>query len=152
MAEINVGVQKTNDPNYVNFSQGTDRASLQPLASVPELSTKYVQPDYQVNKTKGAAVKDVGDLGEAALKLTDAVIQRKADDVLTAGIDKIRDSFGVGAAADKSSGIADAVGQGGAEGVSLTGEDPSANQPIALNRLGNRVEGLTEAYRQGGLS
>lgn len=150
MAEINVGVNKTNDPSYLGNSQGTDRASLQPLASVPELSTKYVQPDHQVNRTTGTAIKGLGDLAESALKLTDAVIQRKADDVLTKGIQDIRDSFGVGAAS-QDSGVAKAVGQGGAEGVSLTDAD-KGNQPVAINRLGNRIAGLTEQYQQGGLS
>lgn len=150
MADINVGVNKTNDPSYLGNSQGTDRASLQPLASVPELSTKYVQPDYQANKSAAVGLKGLGDLGEAALKLTDAVIQRKADDVLTKGIQDIRDSFGVGAAS-QDSGVAKAVGQGGAEGVSLTDAD-KGNQPVAINRLGNRIAGLTEQYQQGGLS
>lgn len=150
MSDINVDVAKTNDPSYGAFSQGTDRASLQPLASVPELSTKYVSPDYQANKTAGSAIKEIGDLGEAGLKLTDAVIQKKADDVLTAGIDKIRDSFGVGAAAS-GNGVAEATAAAGQDnGTTLT--DPAANQPVALNRLGNRISGLTEAYQQGGLS
>lgn len=150
MAEINVGVNKTNDPSYLNSSQGTDRASLQQLSTVPELSTKYVTPDYQASRAAGTGIKGLGDLAEAGIKLTDQVIQEKADQTLRKGIDGIRDSFGVAQAADQSTGIAKAVGASGAEGVSLSqGTD---NQPIAINRLGNKVEGLTESYRQGGLS
>jgi len=149
---LNPGVQKTNDPTYLGSSQGTDRASLQPLASVPDLSTKTITPDFKPNTTTGTAIKGLGDLGSAALSLTDAVIQQKATDTLRKGIDDIRDGFGVAQAADQSSGIARAVGAGGAEGVSLQTADASANQPIAINRLGNRVEGLTESYKQGGLS
>src|SRR5690242_6439878 len=112
MAEINVGVNKTNDPSYLGSSQGTDRASLQPLASVPELSTRVTTPDYAVNRSAGNAIKGAGELTEAALKLTDAVIQRKVDDTLTEGINRIRDSFGVGAAAT-GNGVGEAVGKAG---------------------------------------
>ena len=151
MSEINVGVQKTNDPSYLGNSQGTDRASLQPLSTVPDLSTKYVQPDYQANKTTGKAIEGVGQLAEQALKLTDAIIQRKADDTLTQGIQKIRDEFGVGDASKDGGNLGKAVGQQGAEGVSLTGADKPQTPP-AVNRLGNRIQGLTESYQQGGLS
>lgn len=151
MAEINVGVQKTNDPSYLGNSQGTDRASLQPLSTVPDLSTKYVQPDYQANKTTGKAIEGVGQLAEQAIKLTDAIIQRKADDTLTQGIQKIRDEFGVGDASKDGGNLGKAVGQQGAEGVSLTGAGAPATPP-AVNRLGNRIQGLTESYQQGGLS
>lgn len=150
MAEINVGVNKTNDPSYLNSSQGTDRASLQPLAQVPDLNLKVYQPDHKANLSAGTAIKGLGDIFEAGVKLTDQVITKKASDTLSKGIDEIRDRFGVAQAADLSTGIAKAVGSQGAEGVSLA--DGSTNQPIALNRLGNKVEGLTEAYRQGGLS
>lgn len=143
MAEINVGVNKTNDPSYLGASQGTDRASLQPLASVPDLSTKTVTPDYQANTTAGKAVKGIGDLGEAAIKLTDAVIQQKADDTLTSGLEKIRNEFGVAAAAKM--GAEDNAGR-----TSLQADGPAV--PVAVNRLGNRLEGLTEQYNQGGLS
>ena len=151
MSEINVGVQKTNDPSYLGNSQGTDRASLQPLSTVPDLSTKYVQPDYQANKTTGKAIEGVGQLAEQAIKLTDAIIQRKADDTLTQGIQKIRDEFGVGDASKDGGNLGKAVGQQGAEGVSLTGAGAPATPP-AVNRLGNRIQGLTESYQQGGLS
>jgi hypothetical protein len=151
MAEINVGVQKTNDPSYLGNSQGTDRASLQPLASVPELSTKVTTPDYQANRSTGKALEGLGSLAEAALKLTDAVIQRKADDTLTQGIQKIRDEFGVGDASANGGNLGKAVGQQGAEGVSLTNAEGPAT-PVAVNRLGNRIDGLTESYKQGGLS
>lgn len=153
MADINVGVQKTSDPTYLGASQGTDRAQLQPLAEVPKLSEKYVSPDWAVDKSAGAAIKGIGDLADSAVKLTDAVIQKKANDVLTDGIDKIRDSFGVGQAADTANsngGTAQAAGAAGADGVSLT--DPAANQPVAVNKLGNRLDNLTEMYKQGGLS
>jgi hypothetical protein len=152
MAGFNPQVQKTNDPTYLGSSQGTDRASLQPLASVPELSTKYVQPEHKTDQSSGTLAKGLGDVGGAALTLTDQVIQQNATDTLRKGIDEIRDSFGVAAAADQSTGIAKAVGAGGAEGVSLAQADPNAGQPIAINRLGNRIEGLTESYKQGGLS
>jgi len=117
---------------------------------VPELSTKYVSPDYKADTSSGQALKGLGDLGELGIKLTDAVITQKATDTLTKGINEIRDSFGVAQAADQGSGLAKAVGQAGADGVSLT--NPTTNQPMALNRLGTRVSGLTEAYNQGELS
>jgi hypothetical protein len=147
MAEINVGVNKTNDPSYLNSSQGTDRASLQPLASVPDLNLKIYQPDHKVDRSAGTAVKGLGDIFEAGVKLTDQIITKKASDVLSKGIDEIRDSFGVAQAAAQSSDIGKATEQG-----TPLNADTTANQPIALNRLGNKVEGLTEAYRQGGLS
>lgn len=150
MAEINVGVNKTNDPSYLNSSQGTDRASLQPLAKDVDLNLKIYQPDYKANTSAGQAIKGIGDIFEAGVKLTDQVITKKASDTLTKGIDEIRDSFGVAAAADQSTGIARAVAAGGAEGVAPAND--KAPQPVAINRLGNKVEGLTEAYRQGGLS
>lgn len=150
MAGFNTPVQKTNDPTYLGSTQGTDRASLQPLAQVPDLSTKLSTPDYKSDTSTGTGIKGLGDLGSAALTLTDQVIQQNATDTLRKGIDDIRDSFGVAAAADQSSGIAKAVGAGGAEGVTLAQNEP--NQPIAINRLGNKIEGLTESYKQGGLS
>lgn len=152
MASFDPAVPQGNPQSFLNFSQGTDKAQLQPLAEVPKLSEKYVQPDYKSNTSVGQGLKGAGELADSAVKLTDQVIQQNVDDTLHKGIDDIRDSFGVAQAADQSSGIAKAVGQAGSEGVSLAEQDPNAGQPVAINRLGNRVEGLTEAYKQGGLS
>lgn len=151
MADINVNVNKTNDPSYLNSSQGTDRASLQPLAGVPDLSTKYVQPDWATDKSAAIGIKGVGDLAENALKLTDAVIQKKADDILTTGINSIRDEFGVAAAVDKDNSLAQDAGKAGQDGTSLLGKD-QPQLPVALTRFGSRVDGLMEQYNQGELS
>jgi hypothetical protein len=151
MAGFNDTPNPTNDPSYLGYSQGTDKASLQPLAQVPELNTKYVSPDYKANRSLGSLFEGLGEIGKTAVTVTDGIIKKNIDDNLNEGINKIRDSFGVGQAANQSSGIAEAVGKAGAEGVSLTNDD-GAKLPVGVNRLGNKIDGLTEAYRQGGLS
>lgn len=152
MAGFNPAIQPTRDPSYErNWSQGTDRASLQPLADVPSLSTKYVEPDYKVNRSGGTLLEGTGEVAKAGLTLSDNIIKQNIDDTLNKGIEKIRDSFGVAQASDLSSGVAAAVGKAGAEGVSLTaGEAKPLPAPIA--KLGSKVDGLTESYNQGGLS
>lgn len=152
MASFDPNVPAVNPQSFLNNSQGTDRAQFQPLAESPRLSEKYVQPDYRANTSIGQGLKGLGELGDSAIKLTDQVIQQNVDDTLHKGIDSIRDSFGVAQAADQSTGLAKAAGQAGTDGVSLTENDPNAGQPVAVNRLGNRIEGLTEAYKQGALS
>jgi hypothetical protein len=111
-----------------------------------------VQPHYKADESTGQLFKNIGQLGDMALRLTDNVIKQQADDTLTQGINQIRDSFGVAQAADLSTGIAPAVGAAGGEGTSLAPAQPAAGQPLAINRLGNRVDGLTESYKQGNLS
>lgn len=150
MATFDPNVQKTNDPSYLGYSQGTEKASLQPLATGQDISTRYVQPDYKSDHSLGRLFEGLGDVGKAGLNLTDSVIKQNIDADLNKGINKIRDSFGVAAAADQSNGLASAVGAGGAEGVSLS--DGSGKQPLALSRLGNKIDGLYEAYSQGNLS
>src|ERR1700748_3360952 len=83
-----------------NFSQGTEKASLQPLAEVPNLSEKYVQPDYKANTSIGKGIEGAAEVEKSGLSLVDNVIKTNIDDTLTKGIDKIRDSFGVAQAAD----------------------------------------------------
>jgi hypothetical protein len=151
MAGFNETPRPSNDPSYLGFSQGTEKASLQPLAQVPELNTKYVQPDYRANRSAGSLFEGLADIGKSAVAAADGIIKKNIDDNLNEGINKIRDGFGVGAAVDQSSGIATAVGKAGAEGVSLINED-NTKLPVAVNRLGNKIDGLTEAYRQGTLS
>lgn len=138
------------DRNLSYFSQGTDKANLQPLAEVPKLSEKYVSPDYKADTSLGQGLTGAAEFGKAGLSLADNVIKQNIDKTLNDGIDKIRDSFGVAQAADTGSGFAAAVGRGGADGVSLT--DQKGDTPVALQKLGTRVDGLTEAYKQGELS
>lgn len=134
-----------------SFSQGTEPARMQPLAEVPKLSEKYVQPDYKANTSGGRALEGLGEDLKSDVGLADKIIHEKADQALTSSIDKIRDSFGVAAAADQSSGIAEAVGQAGGEGTSLTAP-AAAPMPLPVSRLGNQVNGLYESYQQGGMS
>lgn len=150
MASFDPTIQKTNDPSYLGYSQGTDKANLQPLATVPDVNVRYEKPDYKANNSWGKLLEGAGEDAKAGMTLTDNVIKKNIDDTLNTGINKIRDSFGVAAAADQSSGVAKAAGQSGAEGVSLT--DETKDQPLAINRLGNRLDGLKEAYKQGELS
>lgn len=149
--DFNPEVPDVGLPSPGSFDKGTSQAQLQPLAQVPNLNARYFRPDYKANTATGQAISDVGSLFSEAGKLTDAVIQQNVDDTLHQGINNIRDSFGVAAAADKSGDVASAIGQAGAEGVSLV-DDSGNPAPLAVNRMGNRIEGLTEAYRQGNLS
>lgn len=152
MATFDPNVQ-TIEPNrkLADFSQGTSNASLQPLAEVPQLSTKVVEPDFKVNKSAGGLFEGLGEVDKAGLTLTDNIIKQNIDDTLNTGINKIRDSFGVAAATDIESGVASKIGQGGADGVSLA-EAGTQQTPLVLQKLGNRVDGLTEMYKQGDLS
>lgn len=150
MASFDTPVAPMQPNSYLSsYSQGTDRASLQPLAEVPKLSEKYVSPDYKANTTGGQALSDVGKLETLGVDLADGVIKQNIDDNLNSGINKIRDSFGVAQATNIGSGFADAVGQGGNE-TSLTGA--TGQTPTVLKKLGTQVDGLTEAYNQGQLS
>lgn len=139
MAAFDPNVPKTNDPSYLGYSQGTEKASLQPLASDPGLSTRYVQPDYRSDHSLGKLFEGIGDIGKTAVSVTDGVIKKNIDDDLNKGINSIRDSFGVAGAVQAAN-----------EGVSLS--SPEVKQPLALNRLGNKIDGLYEAYTQGNLS
>lgn len=155
MSTFDTPVQPVDPNRYLSsFSQGTEKASLQPLAEVPKLSEKYVSPDYKANTSAGKALEGVGEIEKSDISLVDNVIKTNIDDKLNAGINKIRDSFGVAQAADIENGVASAVGRGGAEGVplSLDPQQGGAGTPLQLTKLGNRIDGLTEAYKQGDLS
>lgn len=153
-------VDKANDPSYLGYSRGTDNAALRPLAQVPELNTKYVQPDYKTDLTYGRLLEGLGTLSTDAVKFTDDVIKNNLNKDLTKSINTVRDSFGVAAAAENAD-LARSVGQAGAEGTPtninpaagggpLMPQDP--NLPLPLQRLGSRLEGLKEQYAQGNLS
>lgn len=155
---FNTPVDKTNDPSYLGYSRGTDNASLQPLAGVPSLETKYVQPDYKANNTFGKLFEGLGQLGTDAVKFSDDIIKNNINKDLTKGISAIRDSFGVAAAAENSD-LARSVGQAGADGAptNITNGNgkllpQDQNQPLSLQKLGTRLEGLKEQYAQGDLS
>lgn len=136
--------------NLENFSRGTNSLNLQPLAEVPKLSEKYVQPDYKANTSVGKGLEGLGVDISDDIGLATGIIKQNIDDTLNTGINKIRDSFGVAQAADTANGFASAVGRGGADGVSLTDDKPKT--PVEVQKLGNRLDGLTEAYKQGELS
>lgn len=157
---FNTPVDKTNDPSYLGYSRGTDNASLQPLAGVPSLETKYVQPDYKANTTFGKLFEGLGQLGTDAVKFSDDIIKNNITKDISKGVSAIRDSFGVAAAAENSD-LARSVGQAGADGTPTNispqgGGGPlipqDQNQPLPLQRLGTRLEGLKEQYSQGNLS
>lgn len=151
MANFGNGPNPTNDPSYVGSSRGTDNASLQQLAQVPELNTKYVQPDYKANTSYGRLFEGLSEIGGSAVKATDAIIKKNINDSVNQGINDIRDSFGVAQAADRSSGLAQAAGAAGTETDSrLIPQKPE--QPQALQRLGTKIDGLWEAYQNGNLS
>lgn len=157
---FNVPVDKTNDPSYLGYSRGTDNASLQPLAGVPELNTKYVQPDYKANTSFGKLFEGLGQVGTDAVKFADDIIKDNINKDVSKGVSAIRDSFGVAAAAENAD-LARSVGQAGADGAP-TNINPNGgggplipqdkNQPLPLQRLGTRLEGLKEQYAQGNLS
>jgi hypothetical protein len=146
MANFSPPVNPTSDPSYMgnNFTQGTDRAQLQPLAEVPGLSVRVYTPDYTANKTAGQALEGISKLGDLGVSLTDAAIKNKLDDTLHKGIDQIRDSFGVAQAADIAQGMPSPT-----DGGTLAQGGADKDVPVAVNRLGAKVQGLTEAYRQG---
>lgn len=152
MAGFNETPKQSNDPSYLGYSRGTDNATLQPLAQVPELNTKYVQPDYKANRSMGSLFEGLGKIGNDAVQAVDGIIKKNIDDTLNKSINEIRDGFGGGAAKDLSNGVAVGMGKAGAEGVSLTDNSNGGQLPLAINRFGNRIEGLSEAYRQGSLS
>lgn len=153
MANFDPSVPAIQPNGYLSsFSQGTDRASLQPLAEVPKLSEKYVSPDYKANTSTGQGIADLGKLETVGVSLATDVIKQNVDESLNSGIKKIQDSFGVAAATDIESGVADAVGKGGAEGTGTSLTDTQGKPPMVLQKLGTQVDGLTEAYNQGMLS
>lgn len=155
--DFNKQVDKTNDPSYLGYSRGTDNASLQPLAELPKLNEKYVSPEYKANTSFGKLFQGLGELDTDATTAADNAVKNSINRDVTKGINEVRDSFGVAAAAQNVD-LARAVGQAGAEGAptNLTGngkllpQDPDL--PLPIQRLGTRLEGLKEQYAQGDLS
>lgn len=147
MVDFAKAPQNTNDPSYLGYSQGTDKAGLQPLAAVPDLNTKYVQPDYRANTSLGKLFENVGNIADSAVKFTDKVITKNLNEDLTKSINDVRDSFGVGEAA-RNPGVGEAAGQAG-DGSLMP---QATNQPASLQRLGTKIDGLYQAYQDGKLS
>lgn len=145
MARIDTPVNPTGDPSYTGnqFTQGTDRASLQPLASVPQLSTKFYEPDHKVNNTAGKAIEGLGSLFEAGVTATDSAITNQVNDTLQKGLSGIRDSFTTA----QAQAISQADPKDVAGGLTLAGADKTT--PVAVDKLGNKIQNLQEAYRQG---
>ena len=146
MADFNRKPDDTNDPSYLGFSQGTDKAALQPLASVPELNTKYVQPDYKANTSLGKLFEGVGNIADAGIKLTDNIVKKNLNEDLSKAINNVRDSFGVAQAAGDPN-LAQAAGAAGSELM-----PQGTNAPASLQRLGTKIDGLYQAYQEGRLS
>lgn len=140
MATFSQDPQKTNDPSYLN-SQGTERASLQPIPQAFSTQT-MTPPNANPDTTYGKLFEGVGDVLNTAVKGTDEAIKGHVRDDLYAQLDKIRDQFGVAKAqADPTQGKI--LGGASAEGTPL---------PLAVKKLGNRIDGLQEAYKSGALS
>lgn len=141
MAQFNPEPQPTRDPSYLGTSQGTDRASFQPIPEAPGTRTMST-PDYKADTTYGKLFEGVGDVLNTAVKGTDEAIKGHIKTDLYSQLDAIRDQFGVAKAqADPNQGKI--LGGAAGEGTPV---------PPAVNKLGNRVEGLTEAYKSGSLS
>jgi len=151
MASFDPTVQPTSDPNYMNFSRGTDNASLRPLADVPKLNARYFKPDYQADTSGAKLLTDIGNVGSTGLKLANAVVETNINDDVNKSVNAIRDSFGV-AAASQNQDIAKATAAAGAEGTGTTLLPKDPNLPLPIQKLGTRIAGLQEMYKNGDLS
>lgn len=156
MATFDPGVASIDPKNTErNFSQGTNSLALQPLAEVPKLSEKYVQPDYKANTSTGKGIAEAGTELTAGLGLADAVIKQNVSETLVKGFTDVQNSFGVAQATDTANqpgGLAQQAGAAGADGVSLSGDTGAGATPLPLQKLGTRLDGLTEMYKNGDLS
>lgn len=121
-------------------SGSVDRLSGPSIGSLPSPPIPSItRPSYSEDKTGGLIAKGFGDLFGLGVDVTDTVTKDAAKTQLHSELNKVRDSFGV----------ADALrtAQSGETLVPVEG-----NVPVSVNKLGNRVEGLTEAFKAGKLS
>lgn len=138
MADFRQEPQQTRDPSYGN-SQGTERAGLQQLAEAPTVKLSQT-PDYKSNTTYGKIFEGIGDVLTVGVRGTDEAIKDHIRTDVRAGVENIRNQFGVAQA------VAD-PGQPKVLGA-MAAEGPV---PVAVNRLGNRIDGLNAMYKNGEL-
>lgn len=140
MAIFNPTPQTSNDPNYLGYSQGTDRA--------------------QVSRTYENLFHGLTEVASAAPKAIDDVIKHKIKEDVRGSLEAVRDSFGVKAAAEAPGNITGVKGDpsnyrdGEEGGGSLVAgaKGPVKGAPPGVQKLGNRLESLQSAYQNGELS
>lgn len=135
--------QKTNDPSYLGTSQGTEKAGMQQLASIPDIKSASI-PSYQSDTTYGKLFAGVGDVLDTVVKGTDSAIKENIKTDLYKRVDNIRDQFGVAQATN------DPVGTAKLAASASEGAIPKSVE-VSARRLGNKVEGLTDRYNNGDL-
>lgn len=134
---------KTNDPSYINTSQGTERASQQQLAATPEPKTMST-PDYRSDTTYGKLFQGIGDTLDTTVKGVDQALKDHIKENLYTRLDNIRDQFGVAQASQNPQQTANLAADASENSI------PKA-VTVSTKRLGNRLEGLREMYNNGDL-
>lgn len=148
MATFSPEPQRSNDPSYLGISQGTEKASLQPLADNQRLHGAPSSPNYSSDNTYGKIFAGVGDVLDTTTQGLDKAIKIDSEQQLRSRLESVRDQFGV-AQASGDPNVAKALGFGGSDALMGT-EIPSA-VGIASNRLGTKLEGLKARYMNGDL-
>jgi hypothetical protein len=150
MAIFNKDPQGSNDPSYLGLAgserttggvPSIDKASgLSPssVAAAPHRPSNIVS-DYKGDATAGKLFQDIGEGFGNLGKVVDYVLKDHIDKDLQKDIDAVRTEHGV---------------DGAVKVVNDDNEIYTAHStvPDAVNRLGNRVEGLTAARRDGKLT
>lgn len=131
-------------------SQGTSNANLQPVPNLESigaprtsLDTAHLPSEFPSNTSIGETLDTAGKGIANVIKVKDEVNKIQSSQETRETIDKIRDQFGV----------AEAIAQSQKEGGPL---DPAGvtqeGVPLALNKLGTRLQNLNSAYQAGKLS
>jgi hypothetical protein len=142
--------QKSNDPSYLGTSQGTEKASFQPLASTPNLQQAPSTPNYSSDTTYGKIFAGVSDVLDTTVGALDKSVKIASEDELRTRLENVRNMFGV-AQAQANPNVSKQLGvEGGALDNSGGSSIPKAVD-IASNRLGNTLEGLKARYLNGDL-